>query len=238
MNPNKKKNKILDALETIVYLLGAMALAGLFLLGLWRMGIVGLIIVVLITVVIILLVLSIKKDEKRKREYDEKYKTSLIFKDSFFGETTFIKDSKKNELISKDFSMPFGNHETEIRITDYDENNHEFYFRDLEYLFRRADEILDRMQSGFIEWYADSQKVTVNELKENFVIDSISIEKYEEYFFFDMLFVDEDKDFDVNPGDLVMVIAGNLDNENMSLPQQPTIYINCKTKKLCYAMAE
>lgn len=224
----KKKSKVLDILETIFYVL---LLVGIVVLIFIFFGLKGIVIAggsVLAFYIIGTIICKI--DEKKEREYRDNYITEKIIEDNIFGQMKFEKDSLKNRLICADFKISFGEYKPVIEIVDYEEKDKEIYFRSLEYLYSKHEEIAESLLEEFLDAYGNvskeksKEKITYEILKKNFGIERICMGKI-------------DIDY---PEKLVIMVEGN-PNKNKLFTNyyiNPTAYMDCETREIYYSLED
>lgn len=197
-----------------------------------------------ILIVGIVLFILIKRDEKKQKEYCEKHVTEIVINDKFFGEVKCEKDNNLNSLSCKNLNRPFSKYNPKIVVEEYEERNNELYFRSLECVYSIQQEIATTMMDAFLEMYGSEKEVTRETLKQNFEIDGISIykcmEHFNEYFLAEgELVKGEVPEF--QEGDWVLVVS-SAPNKNKLFHDfysfEPTLYMNCRTKIMCYVMEE
>ncbi len=192
-------------------------------------------------VIVVALSISVKRDEKKEKEYKDKYVEEVVINDKVFGEMKFQKDNNLNTLRCDDFKQTFGTYHLEIKIEDYDENEQELYFRSLECLYNRQEEIIETLFEGFVEAYSNSKEVTHDKLKENFAIKKIVIDKCDEYLLEEAEVIEEDEGFEFEPDDYIATVYCD-PNQNKLFrdyyAKYPMAYLHCKSKKIIYVLEE
>ena len=243
----KKKSKIRDILETIFYIGFALIALTFIALGLGMMGRRSLFIICPILIIIVCLTISIKKDEKRKKEYRYKNVTESIIEDKTFGEIKVELDTLKNELTCTNLKKLFGKYNPIIRIENYEEKNREFCFRSLEYLYSKQEEIIKTFFEGFLSAYAHVKEITPASLEENFGIEEILITDSSKCAIEDHVVLSgavdstctkeyEEHDFEK----FVAVVVSNPDKNKLfgGYYMYPVAYMDCKTKQICYTVED
>lgn len=194
------------------------------------------------SIIVICLFIGVKRDEKKEKEYRNKYVTEVIINDKVFGEMKFEKDSNKNELTCKRLKVPFGQYNPTVQIQEYDESNNELYFRSLQCLYGRHQEIIETLFNGFLEAYSGSKEVTPDTLRENFAIENITICKCDEYFLEGAYFIKDAEAFEINWGEWVIAVCGNPNKNklygNYFSSKYPVAYMDCSTKQMYYVLEE
>lgn len=233
------KSKIIEGLKTVFYITFAAAVlvwAGLIF---WRLGVVrSVIILALIGLAVTALHISIKRDEKRQKEYQERCLSEITIEDEVFGALKFTKDSKNNEVVCRNPGISFGKSHPAFRITGYEEENKALYFRSLEYVCSIEAEILETFSQILLEGYPDLAQVDAGVLQSALTVEYIDMEKCGEYMLEDQNIWAGDDSFGVNPEDWVVIVEGIQDKDKLpnGYRASPAAYINCRTKQICYVL--
>ncbi len=229
MRGKKNKSKILEGLETVFYITISLAIIASIIFSIYKMGLKSLLVICPISIIIVALSISIKRDNKKEKAYRNQNISKVIIVDKTLGEIEFEKDTLKNTLTCMKFKMLFGNYDPVICIENYREEENELYFRSLEHLYSKQEEIIYNLKKNFREAFPESAEVT----PENFKIDHIEIQRYRDCYIEDAVCVNRD--------DMVVVVVGN-PNKNTKLTgfygSFPVAYMDCNTKKICYTMEE
>lgn len=238
------KQIVRGILEKLIYVIVMVAIVGMIIIfRVWDNGPVKLLILAIpFLIIVICLFIGVKRDEKKEKEYRNKYVTEVIINDKVFGEMKFEKDSNKNELSCKNFKVLFGQYNPTVHIQDYDENNNELYFRSLEYIYGKQQEIIETLFEGFLEAYSNSKEVTPDTLRENFAIEKITICKCDEYFLEGAYFIKDAEAFEIDAGEWVIAVCGNPNKNklygNYYSSKYPVAYMDCSTKQMYYVLEE
>ena len=237
MRGKKNKSKILEVLEIIFYIIISIAIISSIIFFIYRKGLRSLLVICPIAIIIIALSISIKRDKKKEKAYRDQYVSKVILADKTFGEIEFEKDILHNTLTCMKFKMLFGDYDPVICIESYREEDMELYFRSLEHLYSKQDEIISNLKKNFREAYPESAEVTPENLK----IDRITIQRYGDCCIEDADWVDGEDFLDKNPDDMVIVVVGD-PNKNTKLTGSygsfPVVYMDCSTRKTCYTMED
>ena len=188
--------------------------------------------------------ISAKRDEKKKKEYREQNVSEVLIQDKFFGEVACEYDKEMNQLTFTNLSIPFGKYNPRIYIEDYEEDKREFYFRKLEYVYQLQQEIIEKMIAGFLETYTNCEELTRERLEETFSIETISLEKcnefHSEYLFAEDTFIEGDH-FECEVGDWLLIVESEVDKKKIfrnNYAVDPVVYLKCETNEMCYMLAE
>lgn len=182
------------------------------------------IIIGVIIAVAVVAFISIKRDDKKKKDYADKNMTEKVIEDSFFGQMKFSYDSRKNELTYEDFEPAFCGNKPTVKIHNYSEQDEKLCFRSLEYLYGRQAEILSGMINEFCESYGD---ITEDEAKENISIEWIIFEKLDDYY----------KEKICDSDELFITVEGKYMGGS-EYYQLPCAFMNCATKEIFYSVEE
>ena len=231
----------------IPYIGFTLIVIAVIILGLKMMGWKSLFIICPVSIIIVCIMISIKKDEKRRKEYHDNNVTERVIKDKTFGEIKAEFDALKNELTCTNFQKSFGKYNPIIKIKNYEEKNKEFYFRSLEYLYGKQEEIIKTFFEGFLSAYNHVKEITPALLEENFDIEEIFITEGSECAIEDHVGLEGavDSSYPKEYGEhdfegLVAVVVSN-PNKNKLLSNYymyPVAYMDCKTKRICYTIEE
>lgn len=195
---------------------------------------------VLFVIVMVVLFIAVKRDDKKEKEYHEKYITELVIEDKVFGDVKFEKDSNQNTLTCKCFPKSFGKYNPIIEIQGYDENSQELCFRSLEYIYGMSEEIIETFLEGFLEAYASSKEVTRDRLEQNMDIEGIVLSRCDEYFLEGTSLI-KGEALEAPEGNWILCVCSN-PNKNKLFKDYygsfPALYMDCRTRKMCYVLEE
>lgn len=195
---------------------------------------------VIFVIGVIVLFIAVKRDDKKAKEYHVKHITELVIGDKVFGDVKFEKDSNQNTLTCKSFPKSFGKYNPTIEIQGYDENSQELCFRSLEYIYGMSEEIIETFLEGFLEAYASSKEVTRDKLEQNMDIEGIVLSRCDEYFLEETTFIKGDA-LEASEGNWILCVSSN-PNKNKLFKDYygsfPVLYMDCRTKKMCYVLEE
>ena len=221
-----EKSKIWDFCTTVFYDLALILGLGFIVFRIYlAWGIAGLILVpCLIALICLLLSRSIKKDERRKEEYREKYISQVILEDRVFGSMLFERDSAKDTLTCREKKIPFGNDFPVLQL-DGPASEQETFFRNLEYVCEKHEEILENL----LELVQESFSVSREDALKKYYISLIHMQKYNEYL------AGEDP-LEGMPGDWILSVETDSDMEGYQF--LPAAYLICRTRDITYVLLE
>lgn len=220
------KSKVLYILETIFYTVMSVGVLGILVMGAIRiLGIVGAAVAFgVLVAVCILLNISIKKEDRQKEQYAEKYISQIILENEAFGAMRFEKDSHKNTLTCGERRFSFGNYHPIIELEGQgEEGEKEVFFRNLGYIQGRQEEIINKL----LELLVDEGLASWEELQKRFAVERIRMQKYDVYL------AGEDP-LDGSPEDRILSVEGSSGIEDY--PFVPMAYVNCSTHEIDYVL--
>ncbi len=223
------KSRIWDFCTTVFYGLISILGLGFIVFHIYRAwGIAGLIVVpCLIALGCFLLSRSIKKEERRKEKYREKYISQVVLEDKVFGSLLFERDSAEDTLTCSEKKIPFGNYFPVLEL-DGPASEQETFFRNLEYLCGRHEEITESLWEVLLE----DLSVSREEALKKYYISKIHMQKYNEYL------AGEDP-LDGMPEDWIISVETASDMEGYkSYTFLPAAYLNCRTREITYVLVE
>ena len=186
---------------------------------------------ILFTALVFLLFIMMLGFEIYAKKYRSQYISEMIIQDKTFGKIKFEKDSKRNHLDCKNFPKSFGAYQPSLAIDIYDETMNDFYFRNLECLYDRQEEILHSLLKTIWEGEEDADTSVQEELE----VD-ISITKCGEYFLAgaNVLIGLSDKECVFRPEDWVICVQVSCPSSEVTAEAD----MNCRTKAVCYTLEE